>query len=218
LHDARHTAATLLLLEGVDQRTVMDVMGWSNPSMACRYQHVVPELRREAARRVGDAMWPVDAAQSSTCPFRSAQAERTQPMPGATSDGAYIAVPRRQMTALLSAALSVESDAWGDGAEVRVWIDGMSEIVGTGSTPWQACLSLAAALAAHGAAVDVAAQSWPGRATATLARMHDRDAVAHWLSGKLAQDDGLLDVSPAHVAAVRNLVMTRRALADETAV
>lgn len=57
LHDARHTAATLLLLQGVDQRTVMALMGWSEMSMAQRYEHVIPELRREAADRVGTALW-----------------------------------------------------------------------------------------------------------------------------------------------------------------
>ena len=30
LHDARHTAATMLLVQGVDPRTVMDLLGWSN--------------------------------------------------------------------------------------------------------------------------------------------------------------------------------------------
>lgn len=58
LHDARHTAATMLLVQGVDSRTAMDILGWSRSSMAQRYQHVVPELRREAARRMGEALWP----------------------------------------------------------------------------------------------------------------------------------------------------------------
>ena len=29
LHDARHTAATVLLVLGVPERTVMEIMGWS---------------------------------------------------------------------------------------------------------------------------------------------------------------------------------------------
>jgi integrase len=49
LHDARHTAATLLLVQGVDARTVMDIMGWTEARMLSRYQHVVDELRRDAA-------------------------------------------------------------------------------------------------------------------------------------------------------------------------
>ena len=40
LHDARHTAATVLLVLGVSERTVMGIMGWSSTGMAARYQHV----------------------------------------------------------------------------------------------------------------------------------------------------------------------------------
>ena len=58
LHDARHTAATMLLVQGVDPRTVMDLLGWSNITMTRRYQHVVDELRTEAARRIGALLWP----------------------------------------------------------------------------------------------------------------------------------------------------------------
>ncbi|MER5607018.1 tyrosine-type recombinase/integrase [Micromonospora tulbaghiae] len=38
LHDARHTAATVLLVLGVFGRVVMGIMGWSNSAMAVRYQ------------------------------------------------------------------------------------------------------------------------------------------------------------------------------------
>jgi site-specific recombinase XerD len=48
LHDARHTAATLLLVQGLDARTVMNLMGWSQLSMTKRYQQVVPEPRHTA--------------------------------------------------------------------------------------------------------------------------------------------------------------------------
>lgn len=37
LHDARHTAATLLLVQGVDQRVVMSMFGWTSPAMTTRY-------------------------------------------------------------------------------------------------------------------------------------------------------------------------------------
>jgi len=57
LHDARHTSATFLLLENVDSRVVMDVMGWSSAAMLKRYQHVVPGLRTAAATRVGSRMF-----------------------------------------------------------------------------------------------------------------------------------------------------------------
>lgn len=57
LHDARHTAATVLLVLGVPERTVMSIMGWSSTSMAARYQHVTDPIRREVANRVGSLLF-----------------------------------------------------------------------------------------------------------------------------------------------------------------
>ncbi len=59
LHDARHTAATVLLLLGVPERAVMGVMGWSNTAMAARYQHVTAAIQRDIAGRVGGLIWQV---------------------------------------------------------------------------------------------------------------------------------------------------------------
>jgi integrase len=63
LHDARHTAATVLLLLSVPDRTVMGVMGWSNSAMAARYQHIVAAVRREVATQVGGLLWQRDSDQ-----------------------------------------------------------------------------------------------------------------------------------------------------------
>jgi integrase len=57
LHDARHTAATVLLLLGVPERAAMDCMGWSNTAMAKRYQHVTAVLRRDIASRLDAYLW-----------------------------------------------------------------------------------------------------------------------------------------------------------------
>lgn len=57
LHDARHTAATTLLLLGVPDRAVMDVMGWSNSTMVKRYAHVTARLRRDIADRLDSYLW-----------------------------------------------------------------------------------------------------------------------------------------------------------------
>lgn len=57
LHDARHTAATVLLVLKVGTRAVMDLMGWSSSSMASRYQHVTDELRHDIASSVGATLW-----------------------------------------------------------------------------------------------------------------------------------------------------------------
>ncbi|HEY2765627.1 MAG TPA: tyrosine-type recombinase/integrase, partial [Pseudonocardiaceae bacterium] len=57
LHDARHTAATVLLLLGVPDRAVMDLMGWSSPSMRQRYMHVTDGLRRDVADQINGYFW-----------------------------------------------------------------------------------------------------------------------------------------------------------------
>jgi len=57
LHDARHTAATVLLLLGVADRAVMDVMGWSTAAMKTRYMHVTEQLRRDVATQLNGYFW-----------------------------------------------------------------------------------------------------------------------------------------------------------------
>lgn len=57
LHDARHTAATLLLQQGVAPRVAMQLMGHSQISMTMHYTHVVPELAQDAAQRMAQARW-----------------------------------------------------------------------------------------------------------------------------------------------------------------
>jgi integrase len=57
LHDARHTAATVLLILGVPERAAMESMGWSNSVMAKRYQHPTNALREEIAGRLDAFLW-----------------------------------------------------------------------------------------------------------------------------------------------------------------
>jgi len=58
LHDARHTAATVMLTLGVPARVVMEVLGHSQISLTLgTYSHVMPELATDAAERVGEALW-----------------------------------------------------------------------------------------------------------------------------------------------------------------
>lgn len=66
LHDARHTAATVLLVLGVPERTVMSIMGWSSTSMAARYQHVTDPIRREVAGRVGGLLFGESSLRRGT--------------------------------------------------------------------------------------------------------------------------------------------------------
>ncbi len=60
LHDARHTAATVLLLLGVPTATAMALMGWSSAAMAKRYQHLIDAIRRDVAKQVGGLLWDAD--------------------------------------------------------------------------------------------------------------------------------------------------------------
>lgn len=69
LHDARHTAATTLLLLGVSERAVIDIMGWSTGKMTLVYQHITGGVRKEIAGRVGSYIWGnADAPPEETTP------------------------------------------------------------------------------------------------------------------------------------------------------
>jgi integrase len=57
LHDARHTAATTLLLLGVSERAVIDMMGWSTAKMTLVYQHITDAVRKDVADKVGSFIW-----------------------------------------------------------------------------------------------------------------------------------------------------------------
>ena len=51
-HDLRHTAATLLLAQGVDPRTIMEALGHSQISLTLNtYSHVLPSLQEDAAAK-----------------------------------------------------------------------------------------------------------------------------------------------------------------------
>jgi len=52
-HDLRHTAATLLLSQGVDPRTIMETLGHSQISLTLNtYSHVLPALQAAAADKL----------------------------------------------------------------------------------------------------------------------------------------------------------------------
>ena len=52
-HDLRHTAATLLLAQGVDPRTIMETLGHSQISLTLNtYSHVLPTLQHDAANKL----------------------------------------------------------------------------------------------------------------------------------------------------------------------
>ena len=56
-HDLRHTAATLLLAQGVDPRTIMETLGHSQISLTLNtYSHVLPALQEQAASRMDEVL------------------------------------------------------------------------------------------------------------------------------------------------------------------
>lgn len=53
MHDLRHTAASLMLAQGVSPRVVMEILGHSQISVTMNtYSHVTPASSREAVARV----------------------------------------------------------------------------------------------------------------------------------------------------------------------
>ncbi|MFG2789193.1 tyrosine-type recombinase/integrase [Streptomyces sp. NPDC048419] len=60
LHDARHTAATVLMLLGVPARVIDQIMGWepgTSASMRARYLHVPDAMLKDVARKIAEAIW-----------------------------------------------------------------------------------------------------------------------------------------------------------------
>ena len=60
-HDLRHSAATFLLLQGVADRTVMEILGHTSLAMTSRYVHVLDGLKRDAAEQMDRLFTVYDA-------------------------------------------------------------------------------------------------------------------------------------------------------------
>lgn len=71
LHDARHTAATMLLVLKVPLPAIMEVMGWGDAAVAKRYVHVPDEVVAGIAGQVGDFLWNDTAEPSKPTPTPS---------------------------------------------------------------------------------------------------------------------------------------------------
>ena len=77
LHDARHTAATVLMLLGVPARVIDQIMGWepgTSDSMRARYLHVPDAMLKDVARKIVEAIWgPPGNTRCGGCPQRAFQ-------------------------------------------------------------------------------------------------------------------------------------------------
>ena len=57
-HDLRHTAATLMLLQGINPKVVSERLGHASVAITLdRYSHVLPSMQRDAAKVLGRALF-----------------------------------------------------------------------------------------------------------------------------------------------------------------
>ncbi|MEW2442827.1 tyrosine-type recombinase/integrase [Micromonospora marina] len=56
VHDGRHTAATLLLAQGVGLRVVQEILGHSSVTVTQGYAHVASAMARDATQRMGSSL------------------------------------------------------------------------------------------------------------------------------------------------------------------
>ncbi len=64
-HDLRHTFGSQMVMQGVDIRTVQQVMGHKTIKMTMRYSHLSPEYVQEAMMRL-DSAWTLYGHQART--------------------------------------------------------------------------------------------------------------------------------------------------------
>ena len=62
----RHTAGALLVDQGVHLRVIQEILGHSDVRVTERYTHVASPAEREAAGRMGAALWGADSAATAT--------------------------------------------------------------------------------------------------------------------------------------------------------
>jgi integrase len=62
-HDLRHTAATLMLQEGINPKIVQERLGHADISLTLNtYSHVLPHLQEEAAEKMDELLTLIDVS------------------------------------------------------------------------------------------------------------------------------------------------------------
>lgn len=63
-HDLRHTAATLMLQQGIHPKVVQERLGHSQISMTLDiYSRVLPSMQAEAAEKMDELLLPIDVTE-----------------------------------------------------------------------------------------------------------------------------------------------------------
>jgi integrase len=63
-HDLRHTAATLMLQQGIHPKVVQERLGHSDISMTLNtYSHVLPSMQEEAADKMDELLKPIEVSE-----------------------------------------------------------------------------------------------------------------------------------------------------------
>jgi integrase len=75
-HDLRHTAASYMVMNGVDLPTVKEILGHREISMTLRYSHLAPAHKAKAVQQLGDALEQIAKGQT---PAQVDAAMNTQP-------------------------------------------------------------------------------------------------------------------------------------------
>jgi site-specific recombinase XerD len=65
-HDCRHTAATMMVMSGVDLATVKEILGHSSIEMTMRYAHPTSEGKMNAVKALETQMVDIGKHHSST--------------------------------------------------------------------------------------------------------------------------------------------------------
>ncbi|MFD3512552.1 tyrosine-type recombinase/integrase [Streptomyces sp. NPDC058657] len=93
LHDARHTAATVLLLLGIPDTAVDGIMGWEpGGAQRRRYQHLTAPILKNIADKMGRTLWPaerpvpMDAAESVKEALGNLPEDGPDDLPGESPD------------------------------------------------------------------------------------------------------------------------------------
>jgi integrase len=64
-HDLRHSAATLLLAQGVSPRYITELLGHSQVSFTMQtYAHALPEIQKQTASKMDEILTPSPVATS----------------------------------------------------------------------------------------------------------------------------------------------------------